>query len=82
MSSLLTPQEVAAVLRRPLDSIYALARTGQLRAVRDGRRYKFREEDVIAYIEERMTKPFKNSFTRAPDRGYAKPRRAPERNGA
>ncbi len=57
MTPLLTPKEVAAILRRPVYSIYELVKCRKILAVRDGRHYKFRAEDVEAYIQSNLLKP-------------------------
>ena len=54
---LLTPQEVADILRRPLRSIYELVAARRLVAIRDGRRLKFRASDIDAYIESHALYP-------------------------
>ena len=56
MNPLLNPEDVSEILRRPIRSIYDLVKKGELPAVRDGRLFKFREQDVLEYIETRLTK--------------------------
>ena len=48
-------REVAALLRVSRMTVYRLIRQGDLPAVRVGRGYRIREEDVDRYLEERFT---------------------------
>jgi excisionase family DNA binding protein len=50
-----TVREVAALLRVSRMTVYRLIRQGDLPAVRVGRGYRIREEDVDRYLEERFT---------------------------
>ena len=50
MEQLLTASEVAHMLRVSTMTIYRLLRAGELRAVRIGRSYRFRESDILAYL--------------------------------
>lgn len=59
MNPLLTATEVAKILRRPIQSIYELVKSRRLRAILDGRHYKFRIEDIQIYIEQNLLKPSK-----------------------
>lgn len=47
---LLTPREVAEILRCSPSMVRALSRRGELRAVHVGRLPRFRREDVEVYI--------------------------------
>ncbi len=47
--------EVAAVLRVSTMTVYRLIKAGELRAVRVGRSYRLREDDVDGYLEQRYT---------------------------
>ena len=46
----LGPQEVARILDRSPHDVTGLAREGKLRARRMGTRWKFRRNDVMAYL--------------------------------
>ena len=48
-----TVSEVARRLRVSNMTVYRLVKAGQLPAVRVGRGYRIREEDVLAYLEDR-----------------------------
>jgi excisionase family DNA binding protein len=54
---LLTTAEVAAVLRMQTESVRALIRKGEIRAVRFGDRtgLRIRQRDLDAFIESRLT---------------------------
>ena len=49
----LTVSEVAHQLRVSNMTVYRLLKAGQLPAVRVGRGYRIREQDVMAYLEAR-----------------------------
>lgn len=51
IARLLTVGEVASVMRVSRMTVYRLIRRGQLRAIRVGRNYRVREEDLKAYLE-------------------------------
>lgn len=51
ISRLLTVAEVASVMRVSRMTVYRLIRRGQLKAIRVGRNYRVREEDLGAYLE-------------------------------
>jgi excisionase family DNA binding protein len=51
----LTVSEVAASLRVSTMTVYRLINAGQLPAVRVGRSYRLREEDVDKYLADRYT---------------------------
>jgi excisionase family DNA binding protein len=48
-----TVSEVARRLRVSNMTVYRLVKAGQLPAVRVGRGYRIREEDVLSYLENR-----------------------------
>lgn len=50
-SPFLLPQEVAALLRLPKNTVYEHARTGLLPCVRIGRAMRFRRSDIEAWLE-------------------------------
>ena len=54
---LLTAAEVAEQLRVSTMTIYRLIRSGELPAVRVGRNYRVREEDLVAYLEAQVVDP-------------------------
>lgn len=54
-SQFLTVAEVARVLRISNMTVYRLIGAGQLPAVRVGKSYRLREEDVDRYLAERFT---------------------------
>ncbi len=51
---MLTADEVAAILRVSTMTVYRLIRSGELPAVRVGRTYRIREEDLDAYVESQV----------------------------
>lgn len=51
MSRLLTVAEVATVMRVSRMTVYRLIRRGQLQAIRVGRNYRVREDDLAAYLD-------------------------------
>ena len=54
-SQFLTVAEVARVLRISNMTVYRLISSGQLAAVRIGKSYRLREEDVDRYLADRFT---------------------------
>lgn len=54
-SQFLTVGEVARVLRVSNMTVYRLINSGQLPAVRVGKSYRLREEDVDRYLGDRFT---------------------------
>ena len=52
---LLTVNEVADLLRVSRMTVYRMIKTGEMPAVRVGRSYRLREEDVHTYLTERYT---------------------------
>ncbi len=54
---LLTAAEVADQLRVSTMTIYRLIRRGELPAVRVGRNYRVRDEDLTAYLEAQIVDP-------------------------
>jgi excisionase family DNA binding protein len=51
ISQLLTVAEVANVIRVSRMTVYRLIRRGQLKAIRVGRNYRVREDDLNDYLE-------------------------------
>lgn len=51
LSRLLTVAEVATVMRVSRMTVYRLIRRGQLKAIRVGRNYRVREDDLSQYLE-------------------------------
>ena len=51
----LTPAEVADLLRVSSMTVYRLIKAGDLRAVRVGKAYRIREDDIDRYLAERYT---------------------------
>jgi excisionase family DNA binding protein len=51
----MTVSEVAQVLRVSKMTVYRLIRQGDLPAVRIGRAFRIREDDVHSYLESRYT---------------------------
>ncbi|HYZ92955.1 MAG TPA: helix-turn-helix domain-containing protein [Actinomycetota bacterium] len=51
ISRLLTVAEVATVMRVSRMTVYRLIRRGQLKAIRVGRNYRVREDDLNEYLE-------------------------------
>ncbi|MEW6457608.1 MAG: helix-turn-helix domain-containing protein [Bacillota bacterium] len=56
MRELLTPQEVAQILRKDRRTVYSYIRSGELRAAKVGNDWRIRPEDLEAFIENRMSK--------------------------
>ncbi len=52
---LLTVNEVADLLRVSRMTVYRLIKTGEMSALRVGRNYRLREEDIHTYLTERYT---------------------------
>jgi excisionase family DNA binding protein len=52
---LLTVNEVADLLRVSRMTVYRLIKEGQLKALRVGRSYRLREDDVDEYLSARYT---------------------------
>ncbi len=53
---LLTVTEVAAVMRVSNMTVYRLIKAGELPAVRVGKNYRIRENDVERYLSERSVR--------------------------
>jgi excisionase family DNA binding protein len=51
MTSLLTAQDVATMLKVPVSWVYAASREGRVPTVRLGRYYRYRREAILAWIE-------------------------------
>lgn len=51
----MTVQEVAQLMRVSKMTVYRLIKQGDLPAVRIGRGYRLREEDVHSYLDSRYT---------------------------
>jgi excisionase family DNA binding protein len=54
-SSFLTVQEVADLMRVSTMTVYRLIKAGDLGAVRVGKSYRIREDDVDRYLASRYT---------------------------
>ena len=52
---LLTATEVADLMRVSRMTVYRMIKTGEMPAVRVGRSYRLRSEDVDTYLTERYT---------------------------
>lgn len=57
MRELLTVAEVAEMLRVSTMTVYRLIRTGEMPAVRVGRSYRVRHDDLERYLEEQVVQP-------------------------
>ncbi|MDP8960578.1 MAG: helix-turn-helix domain-containing protein [Actinomycetota bacterium] len=57
MNELLTVAEVAGLLRVSTMTVYRLIRTGELSAVRVGRNYRVRRNDLDLYLQEQIVEP-------------------------
>jgi excisionase family DNA binding protein len=53
--SFLTVAEVADILRVSTMTVYRLVKAGDLPAVRVGKSYRLREDDIDAYLARRFT---------------------------
>lgn len=53
----LTTEEVLTYLNVNVRTIYRLARTGAIPAVRIGRQWRFRRSDIDAWVDSRRTMP-------------------------
>lgn len=59
---LMTPKEIAALLRIPLRSVYRLVFQEELPGIRVGRRLlRFHEADLVAYLKRRKPKDFRKN---------------------
>lgn len=56
-NTLLTAAEVADQLRVSTMTVYRLIRRGELPAVRVGRNYRVREQDLTAFLEAQVVDP-------------------------
>lgn len=56
VSEFLTVSEVARLMRVSNMTVYRLIRSGALKAVRVGNRYRLRESDVQQYLDESYVK--------------------------
>lgn len=56
VSEFLTVGEVARLMRVSNMTVYRLIRSGSLKAVRVGNRYRLRESDVDRYLDESYVK--------------------------
>jgi len=54
---ILTPEEVASIIRKPVRRIYELVKELKLTAIKDGRKLTFSLADVYQYIERHRTIP-------------------------
>ena len=54
--NLLTPEQVAEILRVRRDTVYAWIRAGKLPAAKLGNRYRIGEEDLQAFVEKAKTR--------------------------
>ena len=52
MASLMTIEEVAAYLRLSKDTVYRMAQAGKIPASKVGTQWRFRQNDVDAWLEE------------------------------
>jgi excisionase family DNA binding protein len=52
----LTPQEVADLLRVSSMTVYRLIKSGELPAVRVGKAFRIREDELDAYLAARYTR--------------------------
>jgi len=52
MASLMTIGEVAAYLRLSKDTVYRMAQSGKIPASKVGTQWRFRQDDVDAWLEE------------------------------
>lgn len=50
-----TPNEVADMLRVSSMTVYRLIKSGEMRAIKVGRSYRLRQEDVDAYVAGQYT---------------------------
>ncbi len=52
MDQLLTPDEAAKLLVRPVRYVYHLIRSGELSSIKTGRIYRIRQTDLNQYVEK------------------------------
>ncbi len=52
-----TPQEVADILKLEVGTVYGYVRSGRLRAVRIGNRYRIEKRDLDAFLQARIVAP-------------------------
>lgn len=60
--NLLTAEEVSRILRIPLPTIYRLTQQAKIRAVKIGKHWRYRKEDIERYLQ------FGTDFSREPSR--------------
>ena len=51
---LLTPREVAEVMRVSTMTVYRLIKSGELRAIRVGKHLRIRGDDVATFLDDRV----------------------------
>ncbi len=51
---LLTPREVAEVMRVSTMTVYRLIKSGELRAIRVGKHLRIRGADVVTFLDDRV----------------------------
>jgi excisionase family DNA binding protein len=61
LEEMLTPQEVAAYLKVPLQTIWRWCREGTVPAVKIGRYWRVPSNDLAAFIAARRSKPIGQS---------------------
>ena len=54
--NLLTPEQVAEILKVRKDTVYSWIRAGKLPAAKLGNRYRISEEDLQAFVEKAKTR--------------------------
>jgi len=52
MNALMTIEEVASYLRLSKDTVYRMAQAGKIPASKVGQQWRFRREDVDAWLEQ------------------------------
>lgn len=63
----LTPEFISSVFQIPIQQVQKLARKKEIPAIKVGRLWRFREEDILKWIEQSYSEPCQMSeiFARA-----------------
>jgi excisionase family DNA binding protein len=68
MDALMTIEEVASYLRLSKDTVYRMAQAGKIPASKVGTQWRFRQEDVDAWLEKNKNVPEADRPPRRPKR--------------
>lgn len=68
MDSLMTLEEVATYLRLSKDTVYRMAQTGKIPASKVGNQWRFRRDEVEAWLEQHKNLPGDGSGVDTPSK--------------